>query len=71
MTIGNTVVLPTPLGAAEAIQTGNAHDGTQHWEINYPTGGDFFYGSKAEVVARMRKRIAADFPADEWERDPS
>jgi len=54
----DTVTLDTPDGKAEARRVGPSE-----WEIGYPTGDDRFFGTQAEVIALMRRRIAADYPA--------
>lgn len=52
------VTLDTPDGQAEARRVGPGE-----WQIGYPTGDDTFFGTKPEVIARMRRRIAAEYPA--------
>lgn len=51
------VTLDTPDGKAEARRVSPGE-----WEIGYPTGDDRFFGTRAEVGAVMRRRIAADYP---------
>ena len=48
-----TVTLPTPDGDAQATKEAQG----EPWEIGYPWADDRFYGTKAEVTARMKRRI--------------
>ena len=48
-----TVTLPTEHGDAEATRTAIG----MAWDINYPWGADRFYGTAAQVKARMRAAI--------------
>jgi hypothetical protein len=57
ITQGETVTLDTPDGAAVATRVAPGE-----WLIGYSTGDERFHGTKAEVRAQMRKRIAADYP---------
>jgi len=50
-----TVTLPTQHGDAEATRTAIG----MAWDINYPWGADRFYGTAAQVKARMIRAIAA------------
>jgi len=50
------VQLETEDGMSEATKP--AQD--EAWEISYPWGGDRFFGSKSQVEARMKKRIAQE-----------
>ena len=49
------VTLPTSLGDAEAVR--ESIFGGGRWKIGYPWGDDEFYGTKAEVISRMKKNI--------------
>lgn len=48
-----TITLETEDGPAEASKAGP----DAPWEILYPWGGDRLYGTKAEALALMRRRI--------------
>lgn len=55
-TKGDRIVVPTSEGDAEAVREGSE----TAWEIGYPWGDDRFHGSRVEVRARMRARIAEE-----------
>ena len=50
------VQVETEDGTAEATKSGQ----DEAWEISYPSGGDRFFGSKYQVEAHMKKRIAEE-----------
>lgn len=55
------VQMETSLGKAEATKAKQSDP----WTINYPWGGDTFYGTVPEVKARMRKNIAENDEKEE------
>lgn len=58
-TTSDTVALNTPDGDAVATRVASGE-----WLVGYPTGDERFFGTRAEVAAVMRRRIAADYAAD-------
>lgn len=50
-----TETMPTSVGDVEATKTPFKDE---PWEINHPWGSEQFYGTRAEVRARMRQIIA-------------
>jgi hypothetical protein len=53
------VTLLSSEGICEARRPRAKHHTEEPWEIAYPWGDDRFYGTRAQVESRMRKRIAA------------
>jgi len=49
------VTVPTDLGDAEANKDAQG----DYWQINYPWGGDRYYGTKTQVKSRMGKAITS------------